>query len=215
MNELIRVSENEGKQLVSAKELHLLLETQTRFDIWIQRMFEYGFRQNVDYQQLNKFVQTPNGGKREVLDDYVLTLDCAKHISMMQRTPKGQEFRDYFIEVEKKYQSMVANLSPIEMVAIMATKMVAQEKSLKLLETKVHEIDSKLTAIDENYYGLAGYYRLQGRKFDLTDTQAQQMGKCLAANSKANDYPVNKTYHAKHGAVNTYHQDILRAVLGF
>lgn len=64
MQELITITEQDGKQIVSARELHQFLEVETRLDMWMPRMFEYGFTQNVDYQCLNKNVQMPNGGTR-------------------------------------------------------------------------------------------------------------------------------------------------------
>ncbi|WP_278638361.1 phage antirepressor KilAC domain-containing protein [Capnocytophaga sputigena] len=105
MNELIKITEHNGNQAVSARELHKFLEAETRFDIWCKRMFEYGFTENADYQHLYKNVQLPNGAERQVLDDYALTLDCAKEISMIQRTPKGKQAREYFIECEKQLRS--------------------------------------------------------------------------------------------------------------
>jgi len=101
MNELIKISEHNGIEAVSARELHEFVCMDTRFDIWIKRMLEYDFVENVDYQQLNKTVQLPNDGHREVLDDYALTLDCAKEISMIQKNAKGKQARQYFIAWEK------------------------------------------------------------------------------------------------------------------
>lgn len=86
MTEVIKITEKDGQQVVSLKELHKFLEIETRFDIWAKRMFEYGFTENADYQCLNKNVQMPNGGSKEVLDDYAIKLDMAKEISMLQRT---------------------------------------------------------------------------------------------------------------------------------
>ncbi|AQX84033.1 phage antirepressor KilAC domain-containing protein [Elizabethkingia bruuniana] len=105
MNELIKIQDNGGQSAVSARELHKFLEIETRFDMWTQRMFEYGFTQDTDYQCLHKNVQMPNGGFREVLDDYALTLDCAKEISMLQRSEKGKQARKYFIDCEKKLKT--------------------------------------------------------------------------------------------------------------
>ena len=48
--ELIKITEQNGKQAVSARELHSFLEIETRFDIWIKRMFEYGFEEFKDYE---------------------------------------------------------------------------------------------------------------------------------------------------------------------
>ena len=73
MNELIRITpRQDGSKAVSARDLHEFVDMATRFDIWIKRMLEYGFTENVDYQCLNKVVQMPNGGERSAIDDYVL-----------------------------------------------------------------------------------------------------------------------------------------------
>ncbi|WP_413532746.1 antA/AntB antirepressor family protein [Empedobacter brevis] len=101
MKELIKITEQNGKRAVSARELHNYLETPTRFYEWINRMLEYGFVQSTDYQCLHKNVKMPNGGTKQALDDYVLTIDTAKEIAMIQRTPKGKQARQYFIEMER------------------------------------------------------------------------------------------------------------------
>ena len=215
MNELIKVTENDiGERLVSARDLYEFLEIKTQFTDWCKRMFEYGFVENQDYVTITQKKVTAQGNQSQ-FTDYALTLDCAKEISMIQRSDKGKQARQYFLDIEKKYLEMQKNLSPAEILVQQAQRLLAQERKMLALETKVHEIDAKLTTIDEDYYGLAGYYKLKGRKFDLTDTEAQQAGKQLTAKSKELCYPTNKTYSAKHGAVNTYHKDILQKVLGF
>jgi phage anti-repressor protein len=49
---LIKVEQKDGQQLVSARELYAFLGVATRFDIWIIRMFEYGFIPNQDYTEV-------------------------------------------------------------------------------------------------------------------------------------------------------------------
>jgi anti-repressor protein len=95
-----------GNQILSAKELHEYLEIKTPFGKWMLRMVEYNFDQNVDYQRVDKIVQTPTGGDNIVLDDYAITLDMAKQLCMLQRTEKGSEARRYFIECERKLNSV-------------------------------------------------------------------------------------------------------------
>jgi phage anti-repressor protein len=106
MEELIKITEQDGKRAVSARELHAFVKMDTRFDIWIKRMFEYGFSENVDYQCLIKNVQMPNGGYKSILDDYALSIDCAKEISMLQRNEKGKQARLYFIERDKELRDI-------------------------------------------------------------------------------------------------------------
>lgn len=101
----ISIQQNGSERVVSARELHAYLEVKTPLHKWMIRMFEYGFTQDIDYQCLDKFVQTPTGGQRKVLDDYALTIDCAKEIAMLQRTEKGKQARLYFIECEKQLRA--------------------------------------------------------------------------------------------------------------
>jgi anti-repressor protein len=88
MNQLISITENNGNKAVSARELHEFLEVKTDFTDWIKRMLEYGFSENEDYSLLK--IGERNAHNKT---DYALTLDCAKEISMLQRTDKGKEAR--------------------------------------------------------------------------------------------------------------------------
>lgn len=97
MEQLIKITEQDGNQVVSARELHDFLEVDSKFTDWCKRMFEYGFEEDIDYSLLKI-------GKRNAHNkiDYALTLDCAKEISMLQRSDKGKQARKYFIDCEKR-----------------------------------------------------------------------------------------------------------------
>ena len=100
-------------------------------------MLEYDFVENVDYQCLNKSVQMPNGGFKEALSDVVLSLDCAKEISMLQRSDKGKQARLYFIEVEKKYNQSHLGLPQTYAEALRALADKAEEaENLRLLHIR-------------------------------------------------------------------------------
>lgn len=101
MKELIKITEQNGNRAVSARELHQYLETEDHFTQWAKRMFEYGFIKNIDYQAVHEFVKHSNGIGGTNKTDYALTIDTAKEIAMIQRTPKGKQARQYFIEMER------------------------------------------------------------------------------------------------------------------
>jgi len=105
-SELIRVNEHpDGNQAVSARELYEFLGVNTKFAMWCQRMFEYGFAENQDYFLLPIFGKQKGRGGHNAFD-YSLTLDCAKEIAMLQRSERGKQARQYFIEVEKRYRGL-------------------------------------------------------------------------------------------------------------
>lgn len=100
--ELIKIEKSEGgKDVVDARHLHQVLEIETQFSKWIQRMFEYGFTENIDYAVVkNDYLENQQVNPTPRVD-YALTTDCCKHIAMVQRTQKGMEVRQWFIDYEK------------------------------------------------------------------------------------------------------------------
>lgn len=106
---VITVEMVDDEQFVSARELHERLEIKGDFRHWFPRMCEYGFKENEDYfWWRSKITATKNQhttDEKEVeIDDYRITIDMAKHICMLQRSEAGKKFRQYFIDIEKKYR---------------------------------------------------------------------------------------------------------------
>lgn len=86
---------------VNARELHTYLESKQDFSNWINnRIKQYGFVENTDYLLNKIIVQVPSGKKYK--NEYFLTLDMAKELSMVERTEKGRAARRYFIECEQR-----------------------------------------------------------------------------------------------------------------
>lgn len=131
--ELIKISTNEqGKKLVSARELHKGLEIKTDFRKWFPRMCEYGFEQGMDYTP-DIFVHPKN---KQETKDYAITLDMAKEISMIQRSELGKKFRQYFIECEKKLIEVSKRANLLEAIYNGGQEGVLASKQLVELETK-------------------------------------------------------------------------------
>lgn len=104
MNELLKVTTDNDRITLSARELHEFLEVSTRYNDWIKRMVEYGFSENVDYQAITQKRVTAQGNETTYVD-HEITLDMAKEISMLQRNEKGKQARQYFIQLEKEWNS--------------------------------------------------------------------------------------------------------------
>lgn len=105
MNELIKIEINEnGEQLVSARELHKFLEIETQFSKWFKRMCEYGFIENKDYIAISQKRLTAQGNETTYMN-YLMKISMAKELSMIQRNAKGKEAREYFIKCEEAWNS--------------------------------------------------------------------------------------------------------------
>lgn len=103
---LIPITEHAGQDAVSLRDLHAFLEVKKDFTDWAKAMFEYGFIDGSDYVEVypqkgeNLFGGRPSR-------NWAITLDMAKELSMIQRTEKGKQARQYFIEVEKHARASV------------------------------------------------------------------------------------------------------------
>ena len=105
MEELIKVNTNENLEpVVSGRNLHEILEVQSNYTTWFKRMCEYGFDENVDYKAVFQNWKTAQGNETQQID-HIIKMDMAKEICMIQRTEKGKQARQYFIQIEKDYNS--------------------------------------------------------------------------------------------------------------
>lgn len=105
IGQMFNIQEKEnGEIAVSGRELHRALEVKTPYKKWFERMSEYGFEENVDYSTVGQNCPIANGGFQFVTD-HALTLDTAKEIAMIQRSEKGKQARQYFIQIEKAWNS--------------------------------------------------------------------------------------------------------------
>ena len=100
MNELIKITYDNDRPTVSARELHSFLEIKSKYADWFKNMAAYGFSENIDYITFSKNLE--NGGRTI---DHQLTIDMAKEICMLQRNDKGKQARQYFIQLEKDWNS--------------------------------------------------------------------------------------------------------------
>ncbi len=141
MNELIKINTNENAEpIVSGRDLHERLEIKSKYTVWFNRMLEYGFVENVDFIQFFEPSQKREGSRiveRERIDHF-LKLDMAKEIAMLQRNEKGKQIRQYFIEVEKEYNSPEK---------IMARALVISNKQIESLKLENKMKDQQLAEL--------------------------------------------------------------------
>lgn len=105
-NGIVPVYEGERGQAVNARELHHFLEVGRDFTNWIKdRLEKFGFIENEDYIVFTENGENLTGGRPKT--EYILTLDTAKEIAMVQNNEKGSQARKYFIAIEKKYKQLL------------------------------------------------------------------------------------------------------------
>ncbi len=153
MNEIaIVVSYDNEKPTVSGRELHKALEIETPYHKWFPRMCEYGFAENVDYSVTDIFVHNSKGGKQGYTD-HQLTIDMAKELCMIQRTEIGKRCREYFLCIERQWNSPEAVMARalqfanqrleliMEQNSQLLEKNTAQEKLIEEMQPKVSYCD--------------------------------------------------------------------------
>lgn len=129
MNELIKVNYDNDTPTVSGRELHELLDVKTAYKDWFPRMCEYGFAEGTDFCS---FLSESTGGRPAT--DHQLTIEMAKEICMLQRNDKGKQVRQYFLNLEKAWNTP-------EMVMSRALKMA--ENQICKLQTANSELTVK------------------------------------------------------------------------
>lgn len=142
MSELIPINYNGEEPTVSARDLHAGLEIKSNFTTWFDRMCEYGFTE-LDYKKCFPNLESGcNGGQNMI--DYQISVDMAKQICMIQRSEKGRQYRQYFIDLEKAWNTP-------EQVFARALKMADQTiaKLKGSVETLTAEVSVKNQIIGE------------------------------------------------------------------
>lgn len=134
-NELVPVYKTStGEKVVYGTELHTILGVKSKFADWVKnRLNDCEAMENEDFDTFSKFLE--NGGRTK---EYIIKLDTAKEMAMLERNEKGKQVRRYFIEVEKKYKAnKLVNLSPIEQLQL-------QSQAILEVNDKIDEVKQEL-----------------------------------------------------------------------
>lgn len=126
MNDLMKVDYSNERPTVLGRDLHAALEVQTAYKDWFPRMCEYGFVDGTDFCSI---LSESTGGRPST--NHQLTLDMAKELCMIQRTDKGKECRQYFLELERKWNSPE----------------IVMARALQFSQKKVQELEATTAAL--------------------------------------------------------------------
>lgn len=153
-NELIPVYQTDtGERIVDGRELHEFLKVGKDFTTWMKdRIEKYGFVEGEDYSPISGNIPEGRGKPRT---DYILKLDIAKELAMVENNEQGRKARRYFIEVEKKLKSITTPSYMIEDPVERAQRWIEEAKERKALQTKslmleqrVAEYEPKISYLD-------------------------------------------------------------------
>lgn len=128
MSDLVRIQTNDNmEQVVSARELHEKLGIKERFSVWFDRIQKtLNMNEGIDYCR-----HTYTNANNQTFPDYLIPIDIAKHLCMISGGERAYLIRQYFIEVEKAWNSP-------EMV---------MSRALKLAEKKIANLEEERQAL--------------------------------------------------------------------
>lgn len=133
MNELIKVDYSGDNPAVSARELHEFLEVGSEYSHWFKRMCEYGFTEGHDYSSF--LADRSDGLPGKPRQDAALSIDMAKEICMLQRNEKGKIARQYFLQLEREWNSPEK---------VMARALQIADRKIKALEISNSALSASL-----------------------------------------------------------------------
>ncbi|MFA5306927.1 MAG: phage antirepressor KilAC domain-containing protein [Candidatus Babeliales bacterium] len=126
MNELIKINYNDDGQTVSARELHEKLGISKRFSAWWEDQAERLGMSVISYRTSGY-----TNANNQTFEDYEVPIDIAKHLCMMSGGEKAFMFRDYFIQIERQWNSPEA---------LFARALKMADRKINSLETEKIEL---------------------------------------------------------------------------
>lgn len=108
----------------------------------------------------------------------------------------------------RKTGSYAVAKTPTEMLVLMAQELDKQSKAVLEVKEDVKRLESKIMTVPNEYYTIAGYANLKGKKVDIT--KARQIGIYAGRLSRKYGYEIGQVSDPRFGTINSYHLDILK-----
>lgn len=202
MNQLIPITKTpDDATAVMGRDLYAFLEVRRDYTTWFKQMCSYGFKEGTDYI-LTETKTAGQPGSPNLVNrkhNHVIGLDMAKQIAMLQRTPRGRQAREYFIEVEKQWRAGTpptpARLSREEILQMA----LDAERERKALEAANRELEPKAAAYDSfidatGYYSMGAVAKMLGKGRQWLFRELQNRG-VLIPKGKMKNTPYQKYMH--------------------
>ena len=150
MNELIKIGPN-GR--TTAKELYEFLGLNpTNFSRWCKTNIEDNefAEEGSDWLRLVVKEETPTGGSID-RQDFELSIAFAKKLCMLSKSERGNQAREYFLEVERRYQSgdKLPAMTPAQLIAAIAQQAADQERAIMALSDRAGIMERRLELVKD------------------------------------------------------------------
>ena len=165
------------QQGVNARDLHQFLEVGKDFSNWIKdRINQFDFVEGVDFVKTQD-LSSPNlanaKSRAQVRIEYILTLNMAKELSMVERNEKGKQVRQYFIQCEKQLKVAQQQFAIPQTYAEALRLAADKEEENQRLKVKIEEDAPKVeftdavisTGEEETITGASKILGISPRKF--------------------------------------------------
>lgn len=195
--ELIKVSESNGKNVVSARELHQFLEAGSNVNTWFKNQAERAMLiEGEDYVCVQISESEGRGGQNKT--DYAISINSAKEIAMLNGGDKGKQARQYFIECEKQLQKSMPSTYKEALLAL-----IAKEEEKERLALQVENLDTVLDSLLEwvSIIKVSRFNKVSEKMFDWHE---------LKRVSIELGYPIKKAESPRYGYQNLYHINVFK-----
>ena len=223
MKEMVKVFDtNDGDKAVSARELHAQLNVGRDFTTWIKyKIKKYGYVENVDYALLtfdlngnlleDKLPKNVALGSAPYKTEYVLSLDCAKEIAMVENNETGRQIRKYLIRIENNYwKKGLGSLS------LMTDAMAKLSESVAELSKSVAGINERINSLEQKSLGEGNHLLTIGEyamreNIHVPQAKAIEYGKICTAHCRNNNIKMGQVFNKKYiNPLNSYPVEVLK-----
>jgi len=155
---LIKVYEtSKGERVVDARELYEGLESKQDFSTWAKaRLNECDALENVDFSVFHKKMENDFGlnlGRPSI--EYIVKLEIAKEMAMLERNDQGKKYRKYLIEIEDKYKQQAIDISKLppelQMFNQIFLSVASQQIQVNKLQSTVDVIKDTIVQRPDNW----------------------------------------------------------------